>query len=324
MLTATDLTGRLIPAVPVPLDDAGKLHEPALDAYASWMVRQPIGGVAVWAHTGRGLLLPPSTQDRVLTAWRHLLPSGSLLVAAAGAPASQKSPDALIEQAYAMACRAAELGAECLLVHPPRALREQPGLDALLIRYHARIAQAGLPLVLFYLYEAAGGISYSPQVLAELLARPDVLGIKIATLDSVITFQDIAALVSSHASAKVVITGEDRFLPYSLMCGARAALIGMAAACTKVQAGLLRAHLEGRATEFLALSALVDDLARHTFRAPMEGYIQRMLWCLVHDHVIPPEAAHDPWGPALDPAEFDQIGACLARVEVAALRPRSV
>ena len=58
----------------------------------------------------------------------------------------------------------------------------------------------------------------------------------------------------------------------------------------------------------------VDDLAQHTFVAPMEGYILRMLWCLVHAGVIPAEAAHDPWGPHLGPAEFDQIGACLARL----------
>src|SRR5262245_38136399 len=129
-----------------------------------------------------------------------------------------------------MACRAAELGADAILVHPPTAVRDSTECDSLVMRYHDRIAQAGLPLVVFYLYEAAGGISYSHTVIAELLARPDVLGIKIATLDSVMTFHDVARLVQARAPGKVVITGEDRFLPYSLMCGAQAALIGMAAA----------------------------------------------------------------------------------------------
>ena len=71
------------------------------------------------------------------------------------------------------------------------------------------------------------------RFIVELLARPEVLGIKIATLDSVMTFQEIAGLVKSRAPGKLVITGEDRFLAYSLMCGGRAALIGMAAACTE-------------------------------------------------------------------------------------------
>ena len=34
------------------------------------------------------------------------------------------------------------------------------------------------------------------------------------------TFQDIARLVKTRAPGKLVITGEDRFLGYSLMCGA--------------------------------------------------------------------------------------------------------
>ena len=51
----------------------------------------------------------------------------------------------------------------------------------------------------------------------------------------------------SEAPDKLLITGEDRFLGYSLMCGAEAALIGMAAACTDLQAELLRSFWRGDA-----------------------------------------------------------------------------
>jgi 4-hydroxy-tetrahydrodipicolinate synthase len=213
-----------------------------------------------------------------------------------------------------MACQAADLGADALLVHPPVAFRGRADQDRLVLRYHRAVAEAGLPLLLFYLYQAAGGIAYGPHLLAELLARPEVLGIKVATLDSVLTFQEIARLIRTHAPTKVLITGEDRFLGYSLMCGAGAALIGMGAACTALQAAFLQSYWSGAADRFLALNQPIDDLAQHTFIAPMEGYILRMLWCLVHAGVIPAEAAHDPWGPQLGQAEFDQIGACLARL----------
>ena len=66
-----------------------------------------------------------------------------------------------------------------------------------------------------------------------------MLGIKVATLDSVMTFQDVARLIRRQAPDKVLITGEDRFLGYSLMCGAEAALIGMGAACTTLQSRAL-------------------------------------------------------------------------------------
>jgi 4-hydroxy-tetrahydrodipicolinate synthase len=173
-----------------------------------------------------------------------------------------------------------------------------------------------LPLILFYLYEAAGGISYRPELLAKLLDRPEVLGIKVATLDRVMTFQDTTRLIQANHDGKVVITGEDRFLGYSLMCGAQSALIGMAAACTELQARLLQSYWQGDWGRFLALNSLIDDLAQHTFVAPMEGYIQRMLWCLVHQGVIPRDAAHDPWAPPLDPAEFDRLGVCLERLGI--------
>lgn len=309
-----DLLGRLFPAVPVPFGPEGQVHQSGLERYAAWMAGQPHGGVAVWAHTGRGLRLEEADRDRVLSTWRRFLPAGRVLIAAAGAPAAQRSVSGVITSAYSMACRAAGLGADALLVHPPTAFRERSDRDTCVLDYHSRIAEAGLPLILFYLYENAGGISYSHEVLRKLLARPEVLGIKIATLDSVVTFQDIARLVKSQAERKLIITGEDRFLGYSLMCGAQAALIGMAAACTEIQAALLESYASGRAAEFLALNAAVDDLAQHTFVAPLEGYIQRMLWCLVQEGAIPLEAAHDPWGPALSPSEFDAIAACVKRI----------
>ena len=35
---------------------------------------------------------------------------------------------------------------------------------------------------------------------------------------------------------------------------------------------------------------------------------------LVLQGVLSPEAAHDPWGPALDPTEFTRLGQCLRRI----------
>ena len=313
-VSVSQLEGRLFPAVPVPFDGEGRLHDLGLGRYTAWMAAQPVGGVAVWAHTGRGLLLSEDQGARVLSAWRRVLSAGHVLIAAAGARADLRTPGEVLEAVRGMGRRAADLGADALLIHPPTAFRERADRDALILDYHSAAAEAGLPLILFYLYEAAGGISYPPGVLAGLLAREEVLGVKIATLDSVMTFQDIACLLTGRVPDKLIITGEDRFLGYSLMCGARAALIGMAAACTGLQAELIRSHREGEAGRFLSLSAAVDDLAQHTFIAPMEGYIRRMLWCLAIQGVIPEDAAHDPWGPEPAPGEYERLRRCLDRL----------
>jgi len=86
----------------------------------------------------------------------------------------------------------------------------------------------------------SGGVDYDDRTLHAILDLPNVVGIKVATLDSVITFQRIAAVLREHPD-KLLITGEDRFLGYSLLLGARAALIGMGSALPDLQADLLRA-----------------------------------------------------------------------------------
>ncbi len=309
-LIRTRLDGGLIPAVPVPFDGQGQLHTSGHDAYLRYMSEQPVAGIAVWAHTGRGLLLENETADAVLRDWRRALPN-KVLIAGAGA-ASARNEDEATDRAAAMAEQAARLGADAILVYAPVWLRGHERRDAKIVEHHRRLAGVGLPLVLFYLYESAGGIGYSPTVLDELLSMPEVVGIKMATLDSVLTYQDVSRQLRTKHPDKLLITGEDRFLGYSLQRGARAALIGMGAACCGLQADLIRSHTEGDARRFLRLSNFVDQLAEATFTTPMEGYIKRMLWVLVHQGVIPFEAAHDPWGPELPREEFDKIGRTLA------------
>ena len=314
MIGPDAIRGKLFPAVPVPRGADGRYLPDAQARYVDHLKECPIGGVAVWAHTGRGLRLGEAERGEILTSWREGLGPDRIVIAAAGAGPPIRHPDDVFAAARSMAVQAAGLGAEAILVHPPVAFRGRPDRDRLVLEYHSAVAETGLPLLLFYLYEAAGGISYGPEVLAQLLGRPEVLGIKLATLDSVMTFQQVAALVRDRAPDKLVVTGEDRFLGYSLMCGAQAALIGMGAACARLQADLIRSYLDGDSGRFLALNDRVDVLAQHTFVAPMEGYVLRMLWCLVHQGILPPEAAHDPWGPPLPRAEFDRLGECLGRI----------
>ena len=301
------LTGGLIPAVPVPFNLNGELHAAAQNSYLRYMSSQSIAGVAVWAHTGRGLWLDSETAREVLQEWRSALPE-KILIAGVGAKSSDAHSDGETSSTLRMAEEAARGDADALLVYPPTWLRNHPSRDQQIVDHHSRLSTIGLPLVLFYLYEAAGGVSYSITVLDELLSMPNVLGIKVATLDSVMTYQDIADQLQNKHPDKLLITGEDRFLGYSLRRGAKAALIGLGAVFCELQSELIRAHIDSNANRFLELSDLVDTLAEALFVAPMEGYIQRILCALAHLGVIPIEAAHDPWGPGLTTAEIEKIG----------------
>jgi 4-hydroxy-tetrahydrodipicolinate synthase len=269
---AERLAWGLIPAVPVPFRGT-ELDAAAQRGYARWMAAQPVAGVAVWAHTGRGPHLSAEQRRAVLEAWREALPERVIVAGA---------------RDITMAIEARRGHADALLAFPASA---DP------VAHHARLSRE-LPVIAFWLYEAAGGVAYDDATLHAILDLPGVLGIKVATLDSVMTFQRLAALVRSHPD-KLLITGEDRFLGYSLMLGARAALVGMGAALPDLQAGLLRACAEGDWPAFHARSALCDRLAMATFTPPMEGYVRRMLWAAAADGALPADACDDPWGPPL-------------------------
>ncbi|HEY8257597.1 MAG TPA: dihydrodipicolinate synthase family protein [Gemmatimonadales bacterium] len=266
----------LVPAVPVPFHGS-EIDAVAQRRYAEWMATQPVAGVAVWAHTGRGPHLTAEQRHLVLETWREQLP-GQVIVAGV--------------RDITTAIEARRARADALLVFPQR---DDP------VAHHARLSRE-LPAIAFYLYEAAGGVAYDDATLHAILDLPGVVGIKVATLDSVMTFQRIAGIMRSHPG-KLLITGEDRFLGYSLMLGARAALIGMGAALPDLQAGLLRAYAEGDWTRFMRLSEVCDRFSQVTFVDPMEGYIRRMLWAACAEGAIHPDSCDDPWGPSLPQAE---------------------
>ncbi len=293
-MTADELSAQLrhglIPAVPVPFRGT-EIDAEAQRGYARWMAAQPIAGVAVWAHTGRGPHLTAEQRRLVLDTWREALPDR---IVVAGA------------RDITMAIEARRGRADAILAFPER---HDP------VAHHRRLSRE-LPVIGFYLYEAAGGVAYDDATLSAILALPAVAGIKVATLDSVMTFQRIAALVRRHPG-KLLITGEDRFLGYSIMLGAEAALVGMGAALPGMQASLLRAAAECDWDRFVTLSACCDRLAEATFVEPMEGYIRRMLWAAAADGALPDAACDEPWGPPLPAAEREQVRQAVADARAA-------
>jgi 4-hydroxy-tetrahydrodipicolinate synthase len=274
------LEGGLIPAVPVPFRGS-EMDAGAQRSYARWMAAQPVAGVAVWAHTGRGPHLSGEQRRDVLETWREALPERVLVAGA---------------RDITMAIEARRGKADALLAFPEAS---DP------VGYHRRLSRE-LPVIAFYLYEAAGGVDYDDATLHAILELPDVIGIKVATLDSVMTFQRIAVVLRDHPS-KLLITGEDRFLGYSLLLGARAALVGMGSALSDLQADLVRACTTEDWARFVPLSELCDRFGAATFTHPMEGYIRRMLWAAAAEGALPLESCDDPWGPPLPSSERESV-----------------
>ncbi|MCP9963715.1 dihydrodipicolinate synthase family protein [Streptomyces somaliensis] len=307
------LRGTVLPAVLTPMDAAGAVDHAALRRYAERMAAERIGGVAVWAHTGRGLHLAAADRRRVLALWREAVDVP--VVAGAGVPRALRGAplEDAEDAAVAMAAEAAELGADAVMVYPVARHHALPDGTERAVRLHERVAEAsGLPVLGFLLHAEAGGYPYPPELVRRLLALPSAAGIKIATLDRAVDCQD--AVRAAEGTGALVVTGEDRMFGPSLMWGADTALVGVAAARAGLTTAVLDAWRTGDAAGFLRASGRLDRFAEATFHAPVEGYVQRMLWAAVWEGAIPEEAAFDPYGPPLPDAERRAVVTCLERL----------
>ncbi|MET7620043.1 dihydrodipicolinate synthase family protein [Streptomyces sp. NPDC005408] len=304
------LRGTVVPAVATPMDPRGVVDLDALRGYAEKIAAGRIGGVAVWAHTGRGLYLSESDRHQVLRIWREAVDGP--IVAGAGVPRSARA--GTLREAWdatvAMAVQAAGLGADAVMVYPLPHFASRPQGESEAVRLHERVAEeSGLPVLGFFLHGEAGGYPYPPSLIRRLLALPSAAGIKLATLDRAMACQD--AIHAARESGKLVVTGEDRMFGPSLMWGADSALVGIAAARVSLTGAVLDAWTAGDYGAFVRASRRLDRFAEATFLDPIEGYVQRMLWAAVWEGLIPEHAAHDPYGPELLAGERESVIACL-------------
>lgn len=304
------LRGTVLPAVLTPMREDGAPDLAALDGYAARIAAEAVGGVAVWAHTGRGLYLGEEGRAAVLRAWRAA--TTAPVVAGVGVPRGERpgSPDEAVEATVRMAVTAADLGADAVMVYPLASLAALPDGHRRAVALHERVAaESGLPVLGFYLHGEAGGYAYPPALVRDLLALPACLGVKLATLDRAMACQD--AIRAAEPSGRLLVTGEDRMFGPSLMWGADTALVGIAAAQVGLTTAVLDAWTSRDPAAFVHASHRLDRFAEATFYAPIEGYVQRMLWAAVWEGLLPESAAHDPYGPPLPPQERDRVLRCL-------------
>ena len=166
------------------------------------------------------------------------------------------------------------------------------------VAHHARLSRE-LPVIAFWLYEAAGGVAYDDATLHALLDLPGVIGIKVATLDSVMTFQRIAG---AHARAIPTSCSSPARTASSAIrsCSARARRSSAwARRCPICRPGCSRAYAERRLAGLSrACRPCATGFAQATFTPPMEGYVRRMLWAAAADGALPGRRLRRPLGTA--------------------------
>ncbi|RJL32242.1 dihydrodipicolinate synthase family protein [Bailinhaonella thermotolerans] len=295
---------------------AGEVDLDVAETYFRRLTASGADALAVLAHTGRGPYLTPDVRAGLIA--RAVATGVPVIVGVGGtapaAPPGTPSPGTAAPGAGAVspgaagetgerarvaeqARVAAELGADGVLVFPSAGDR--------VVLHEAVWRAAGLPMIAFDLYT----LPCPPDTLREIVRHPGVAGLKTALLSDAMGCQETIAL--TREAGRLAITGEDRMFGPSLLWGAEAALVGIAAARVEVTAGVLRAFAGSDLRAFERASAELDALAAVTFTAPMEGYVRRMLWLAAAEGLIPETHAHDPFGPPLGEREHAALAAVL-------------
>jgi dihydrodipicolinate synthase/N-acetylneuraminate lyase len=263
-----DLNG-LIPATVLPMHADGSIDEDSLRSYIGWVVGQGPVALAINVDTGEGPHLTHDEKIRVLRIVRDVteLP----IVAGLAGP----STDAAVRQAKDFR----EAGADALLVFPIPAYLSEPLDVRVPVAYHEAIAAVGLPLVLFQLQPALGGVNLEPDTLRAMAGVDGVVAIKEASFDAR-RFIDTVNVLADLDRPITMLTGNDNFILESFILGATGALIGFGAVMTREQVDMIEAWNDGRIDDARALGRRVQRLADVVFARPVGDYRVRLKECL--------------------------------------------
>jgi 4-hydroxy-tetrahydrodipicolinate synthase len=280
-----DLRG-IIPAIVTPMTPDAKLDLPALRRYVDWLADQGPVALAVNVDTGEGPHLTADEKRQTLETVAEVVAGRCKVVGGVAGPSTA--------QGMSNARAAQEAGADALLVFPIPAYLGQPLNPEVPYRYHAAIAEAAdLPLILFQLQPALGGVLYTTEILHRLIAIPTVAAIKEASFDAMRYLQVKVALET--ASRRITfLTGNDNFICESFILGAEGALLGFSTLGTREQVNMLDAVRRGDFATARELGARLQPLADVIFAPPVTDYRARtkealkMLGILENTTVRPP------------------------------------
>lgn len=273
----------LIPAIVVPMTAYGQIDEDAFRNYLRWVSGQGPVALAVNVDTGEGPHLLHPEKLRIL----EIVKEETTLPCVAGLAGPFTS------QAVSQARDLKSAGADALLVFPIPAYLSSPLDPEIPVRYHQAVAEVGLPLVLFQLQPALGGVHFTTETLRRLIDIDGVVAIKEASFDArsyVDTVRMIQQLPKYRSGDFTILTGNDNFILESFLLGCTGALIGFGAVMTAEQAEMIEAWQKGDTERAWALGERVQRLADVVFAAPVANYRARLKEALVMLDVIP--AAH--------------------------------
>ena len=155
--------------IPTPFDDQDQVDTRRLRVALERWTKRPLAGIVVLGSNGEAALLDEVESDRVIAAARESIPRAKTMIVGTG----RESTQAAIKASH----RAAELGADYVLVRTPGFFKSQMTTDVF-VRHYTAVADASPVPVLIYNFTAVTGVNILPAAVARLATHTNIVGMK--------------------------------------------------------------------------------------------------------------------------------------------------
>ena len=242
------LSGVFAP-IPTPFDEDDRVDTRRLRAALERWVAGPLAGFVVLGSNGEAVFLDDFEADRVVVAAREAIPRGRPFIVGTGRESTQAAVRATK--------RAAEHGADFVLVRTPGFFKNQMTTEAF-VRHYTAVADASPVPVLLYNFTALTGVNLLPAAVHQLATHPNIVGMKESGGD----IAQIAELVSGTPDNFHVLAGTLSTFYAALSVGCAGGILAPASVVPHACVRLFQLTREGRRDEARALQQQLAPVAR--------------------------------------------------------------
>ena len=242
------LSGVLAP-IPTPFTDDEAVDLDAWRANIDRWMDTPLRGLVVLGSTGEAPLVDDDEADLLIREARGRVPGDRLLLAGTGRQSTRG--------AVAAARRAADAGADAVLVRTPSYFKKQLTAEAF-VRHYAAVADASPAPVVLYNFSALTGVTLPVEAVARLVDHPNIVGLKESGPD----LGYVGDLIGVARDGFSVVVGSAPTFYASLALGAGGGILALACAIPDACVRIYEHVAAGRHDEARALQRQVVPLAR--------------------------------------------------------------
>ncbi len=206
-------------------------------------------GLVVLGSNGEAVMLDDQEAERVVAAARSAMPSTRPLIAGTGAESTK---------ATIAACkRAANAGADAVLVRTPSFFKNMLTTDVY-VRHYVAVAEDSPVPVLLYNVSMFTGVTLPPDAVGLLAQHPNIIGIKESGSDASL----LADYIARSGPEFFVLAGSGVTYFSGLVAGAHGAILALASVVPDYCADIYDHVRAGRFVEARAIQRRITPLAR--------------------------------------------------------------